>query len=421
MIFAVLPPASTSGVVIPCSANPFPVTVALETVTLREPEFSNFTVCELIVPMGTLPKLALAGVAVNADAPTPSPLSPIVVGEFVALLVTLALPVTIPTVFGANVTSTIAVCPGASTVPLFKPLVVIPAPLGVIPESVMLEVPVFFKATAKVCELPTVSFPKLKLAGVAVIVRVVATSPVPFTPIVHVLFAALLLNKTVPVTYPVTVGAYLNVKLFVLPPSSTSGVLIPSTANPFPLTVALEIVTLSGPEFFSSTVCDFVVPISTLPNGSFVGRVVKVFAATPYPLSWIVAGDFAALLVIVSLPGNSPAVLGANFSVILRLFPGPIVAGTFRPLTLKVLPVMVSFDRVTASCPSFEIVIEIVLLVPAAMLSKFAHVGLSTSVPWLAALLAVIPPNSIAANAMSTRIFRMCQRFSFCWEFVPRP
>jgi hypothetical protein len=141
-----------------------------------------------------------------ADAATPSPVSAIVAGEFVALLVTFTLPLTLPAVFGANVTSTVAVCPGAIVAPLAPPLVVIPVPLFVTPESRTLLFPVFFNVTAKVCELPTISFPKLKLAGVAVSVRV-AVSPVPVTVIVKVLFDALLSIETVPATYPVTVGA----------------------------------------------------------------------------------------------------------------------------------------------------------------------------------------------------------------------
>jgi hypothetical protein len=141
-----------------------------------------------------------------ADAATPSPVSPIVAGEFVALLVTFTLPLTLPVVFGAKVTSTVADCPGAIVVPLVTPPVVIPAPLAVIPKSETLEFPVFFNVNAKVWDLPTVSFPKLRLAGVAVIVRAVV-SPVPLTVIVKVLFDALLSIKTVPATYPVTVGA----------------------------------------------------------------------------------------------------------------------------------------------------------------------------------------------------------------------
>jgi hypothetical protein len=111
-------------------------------------------------------------------------------------------------------------------------------------------------------------------------------------------------------------------------PASINGVVILCSANPFPLTVALEIVTLAGPEFFGSTVCDFVVPTGTLPKGSLVSAVVKVFGAI---------ADVA--------------------------------------------------------------------------------VGLNSSVPWPAALLAVVPPHSNAVNTMIPRTLRLRARFSFCWEF----
>ena len=142
-------------------------------------------VCEFVVPIGTLPKLALVGVAVKVEPARPSPVTTIVAGEFVALLATFTVPLTLPAVFGANVTSIVAVCPGASVVPLPPPLVVIPAPLIVTPENVTLELPVFFSVTASVFELPTMSFPKLKLVGVAVSARV-AVTPVPLTVNVNV-------------------------------------------------------------------------------------------------------------------------------------------------------------------------------------------------------------------------------------------
>ena len=45
----------------PCSRNPFPLTVALEIVTLTVPVFISCMVCEFVVPISTLPKLTLAG------------------------------------------------------------------------------------------------------------------------------------------------------------------------------------------------------------------------------------------------------------------------------------------------------------------------------------------------------------------------
>jgi hypothetical protein len=71
--------------------------------------------------------------------------------------------------------------------------------------------------------------------------------------------------------------------LAVLPAATTSGVVIPCSANPLPLTFALETVTLVLPEFFSSIVCDLVVPMDTLPKGPLVGVLLNVFASALWP------------------------------------------------------------------------------------------------------------------------------------------
>jgi hypothetical protein len=66
--FTGLPPVSTSGVGIPCRAKPFPPAGTDEIVTVSAPVFVNCTACELVMPSGTLPKLALDGVARRAGA-----------------------------------------------------------------------------------------------------------------------------------------------------------------------------------------------------------------------------------------------------------------------------------------------------------------------------------------------------------------
>jgi hypothetical protein len=53
---------------------------------------------------------------------TPLPLSETVEGEFVALLATVTLPVALPDAVGANVTASVALCPGAITCPVETPL-----------------------------------------------------------------------------------------------------------------------------------------------------------------------------------------------------------------------------------------------------------------------------------------------------------
>jgi hypothetical protein len=62
---ALLPAAMVSGTVRPVMLKPLPDTVAWEIVTLALPALDNLMVCELLVPVTTLPKLALDGVGAS--------------------------------------------------------------------------------------------------------------------------------------------------------------------------------------------------------------------------------------------------------------------------------------------------------------------------------------------------------------------
>ena len=57
-------------------------------------------------------------------------------------------------------------------------------------------------------------------------------------------------------------------------------------------------------------------------------------AATPVPLSATVAGEFGALLAILTVPDRLPAVVGANTALNVTLAPGATVLGTLSPLTV---------------------------------------------------------------------------------------
>lgn len=59
---ALLPAAMVSGTVRPVMLKPLPDTVAWEIVRLALPALDNLMVCELLVPVTTLPKLTLVGV-----------------------------------------------------------------------------------------------------------------------------------------------------------------------------------------------------------------------------------------------------------------------------------------------------------------------------------------------------------------------
>lgn len=75
------------------------------------------------------------------------PLSVIVDGEFVALLVTATLPLTLPTAAGANPTVRARLCPAASVTPPENPLTVNAALETLTWEMVTLPVPSLVKLT----------------------------------------------------------------------------------------------------------------------------------------------------------------------------------------------------------------------------------------------------------------------------------
>jgi hypothetical protein len=90
-----------------------------------------------------------------------------VVGEFVALLVAVTLPVALPVAAGAKVTFKVAVCPGVRVVPVGTPLTLKPAPETVMFEIARLELPEFVSVTGRVLLALVFTFPKLKLVGPA--------------------------------------------------------------------------------------------------------------------------------------------------------------------------------------------------------------------------------------------------------------
>src|SRR5713226_2156141 len=62
---ALLPAAMVTGAVMPVRLKSLPDTVAWEIVTLALPVLDSLMVCELLVPVTTLPKLALEGIVAS--------------------------------------------------------------------------------------------------------------------------------------------------------------------------------------------------------------------------------------------------------------------------------------------------------------------------------------------------------------------
>ena len=160
------PAVRVTGGISPLVLNPAPVTVACEIVRLALPELVKVTVCVLLVPTRTFPKARLVGLTLKAGC-TPLPESVMVAGEFVALLTTETLPVTLPAAVGANVTLRVAAWLAARVSGRVKPLPLNPAPETFTCEMVTLELPLFVSVTVCVLLVPTNTLPKLKLVGLA--------------------------------------------------------------------------------------------------------------------------------------------------------------------------------------------------------------------------------------------------------------
>jgi len=142
------PPGTTeSGTVSPEKLKPVPTSGAWVTLRFAVPGLVMTSVWVLVTPTVTLPKLTLAGITEICGC-TPLPLSEIVVGELVALLIKLRLPVALPAVAGAKLTLSEKLWPAARVTAPVKPLTVNPAPVMATCERLTLAVPVFVSAIA---------------------------------------------------------------------------------------------------------------------------------------------------------------------------------------------------------------------------------------------------------------------------------
>lgn len=103
---------------------------------------------------------------------TPFPDNVIVVGEFVALLVSVTFPLAAPPAAGMKTALNVVDCPAFSVSGSVRPVVEKPLPVTPELEMVTLVLPVFVTVIA--CEFiaPTVTSPKFTLVGLALSVRV---------------------------------------------------------------------------------------------------------------------------------------------------------------------------------------------------------------------------------------------------------
>jgi hypothetical protein len=133
----------------------------------------------------------------------------------------------------------VVLCPAAKFIGVVRPLAVKPLPATASPETVTLELPELVRVTVLLLLLPTLTFPKLTLVGLAPSCTLTA-APLPLSGIVVGEVGALLTKARLPVALPVAVGAKLTVKVAELPGSTVSGRLRPFKQSHFRETKARE-------------------------------------------------------------------------------------------------------------------------------------------------------------------------------------
>lgn len=195
----------------------------------------------------------------------PAPEREIFVGELLALLDMVTLSVKLPAADGANVTFSVALCPGARVSPVETPLVVNLASETFTLEMETLEFPALVSATPRVLLLPIATFPKFKLEALTFKSDVAAT-PDPVTATLAGELVALLMIETAPETLPIAVGEnlILNVACWVGP--IVNGSDMPLTVKPGTATLACVMDRFDSPELDTTTDCETVLPTATDPK-----------------------------------------------------------------------------------------------------------------------------------------------------------
>lgn len=308
--------------------------------TLVPPVFVTVSDSDELLPTVTLPKLKLVGFVPSVPGVTPVPVNPIVSVGFDPFEVIVTLPLALPAAVGVNFTLNVALWPEVSVTGAVIPLRLKPVPLMLTCEIVTLAPPVFVTVSDSELLLPTVTLPKLRLAGFAP--RVPGATPVPDKPIASVGFEAFEVSVTAPLALPAAVGVNTTLKLVLCPAARVIGTVTPVRVNPLPLTPTCEIVTLVPPVLVIVSDRDWLLPTVTLPKLKLVGLAPSVPGVTPVPDSVIVSVGFDALEIMVTLPLALPATVGVNVTLKVALCPAARVTGAVMPLSANPVPLMLT-------------------------------------------------------------------------------
>jgi hypothetical protein len=159
------PALTVAGRARPLRLKPAPEALAAEIVRAAFPGFVRAMVCDPLVPTTIVPKLTLKGLVVSSPC-VPVPLRAIVSVGLEASLATVTLPAIAPAERGANWIWTVVLWPAGIEDEALPPTIVYPVPEMAACEICTAAVPEFVRVKVSTELLPTVTFPKLTLAGV---------------------------------------------------------------------------------------------------------------------------------------------------------------------------------------------------------------------------------------------------------------
>jgi len=213
----------------------FPVAAAV-TVTFA-PVAVRLPVAVPLDPVNTLPTATGVGLAESCPAAVdPVPARAIVKLGLEPFEVTVTLPLAVAADAGVKVTVKLALCPGVSVTGVEIPCMAKPVPLTPTLEIVTVEPPVLVTVSGSGWLVPVCTVPKFKLVGFAP--SAPSAAPVPVNATDSEGFGASEVIVTLPLALPVALGAKVTVNVALLEASTASGVVMPLSVNPLPLTAA---------------------------------------------------------------------------------------------------------------------------------------------------------------------------------------
>lgn len=220
-------------------------------------------------------------------ASTPVPASAIVLGEPLAVLLTVTEPVALPAALGLKITPKVILCPAVRVTGVPAPLSVNPAPLSVIWEMDTLVLPEFVTVTLCVDDDPVFTFPKPRFVLLNVSTCVDAT-PVPLMATTAGEFGALLTIVKLPLAVPADAGANWALMLVDCPEPRVIGSDKVPVLKPLPAALTCVTDKVPVPLLLNWIACVAGDPTVTSPKLALEGTIVKP-GCRPFPETEITA------------------------------------------------------------------------------------------------------------------------------------